>query len=510
MGGSGVPRRDIKVPPTGQTCVSVPTLLFVDMTTRHRRDAARMARSAPQIPTRQVGAVFGAGNDYMIRVLDGLNTRGRCAAAAAAVLREATTITAAVVAASPAAPPGAIRAAQSKLRTSDAHLVGTPGWAGRQTHQVAMTRHAAVVFAAQPSKRNRIGVSTSASCPPLILETLAGDQLFEVRTAASVSTAASAALLARLATDPDPDVAAIVAANPATHQTQLRFLSHHERASVRVLAAANPANPFWEDLVTDPDSEVRSKAATNPRCDPTQLTRLGSDPDPEVRAAAATHDRCPPEMLVRLCADFSSSVVIEAASRPDLGREAFETLAAGPATGCGILAGRNDCPSDLFDVLAAGPHAQAHQSAASNVACPPRVLRRLHKDWVDPYLLRSIASNPSTPPDLITTLAAHPDAKVRGGVAANPSCPHPTAQGLLSDQTDPDAVTEITAGFAANPFCAQNDLRRHAAHPNTKVRAAVAYNPNTSPDVLEEPGPVVVGAVAPLPQRWLPSLGRRW
>ena len=449
------------------------------MITRHRRDAARMARSAPQIPMRQVGAVFGAGNDYMTRVLDGLDTRGRCAAAAA--LRGTITITAPC----PATPPAATRAAENKPRTGDAQLVGTPGWAGRRTGQPAMTRHAAVMGATQPSKHDRIQVSTSASCPSMILESLARDQLFEVRAATSISTAASAALLAHLATDPDIDVAEIVAANPATHQTQLRFLSHHAHASVRASAAANPANPFWENMVTDPDPEVRAKAATNPRCDPTLLTRLSGDPYPEVRAAAAAHDRCPPEMVVRLCADLVSSVVIEAATRQDLSREAFETLAAGPAPGCGILAGRSDCPPDLFDVLAAGPEMQAHHRAASNAACPPRVLRRLHKDGLDPHLLRSIASNPSTPPDLITTLAAHPDAAIRGGVAANPSCPHPVAQGLLSDETDPDAVTEITAGFAANPLCSQDELRRHATHPNTNVRAAVAHNPTTPTDVLD-------------------------
>ena len=456
----------------------------VDMTVRYRRDAARMARSAPQIPIRLVGAVFGVGNDYMTRVLDDLNGRGRCAAAAAAVLREAATITAAVAATSSVSP-AVIRAVENKPRTGDVHLFGTSGWAGRRTRGVALTRHAAVMSATQPTKRHRIGVSTSASCPSLILETLAGDDLFEVRTATSVSTAASAALLARLAADPDLDVGAIVAANPATPQTQLRFLSHHEHGPVRGVAAANPANPLWEDLATDPEPEVRAKAATNPRCDATLLTRMSSDPYPEVRAAVAAHDLCPPEMVVRLCADLVSSVVIAAATRQDLSREAFETLATGPAAGCGILAGRSDCPPGLFDVLAIGPETQAHHRAASNTACPPRVLRRLHKDHLDPCLMYIIASNPSTPPDLITTLAAHVDAAVRGGVAANPSCPQSTAQGLLSGQTDVDTVTQIAAGFAANPLCSQHDLRRHAAHLEANVRVAVACNPSTPADVLD-------------------------
>ena len=474
---------------------------------------ARAARAVPQMPLSELDAMTGTRPESMRRVLNGLSGRGRCDTASAVALNAPLSDdTVAVLASSGVAHPAAVRAAEQEIRPTGATVRGVCGWASRGDATTPTTRSSAArVTASASSWAARVAASASswddqaqlaanAQCPrgmlwqlaggghathiavntavpATMLQILANDDEWSVRAAVAANATAPASLLNRLSHDDDHEVLSVVAAHPATPRDALLSLSSHSSESVRALAASNPANPQIVMLAKDPAREVRVRAASNPACDADLLRGLANDPQSVVRAAAAKHPNCPTDAIHALAADPDAAVVSAVASRPHLRTDLLKMLAAGPSPGCETVAARNDCTPELFDLLIDNPSA-VHRAAA-NPACPNAALRQIIEQRHDEHLTRVAAANPSTPEELIESLAGSVDPKTRAAAISNPSCPPDVLHAACDDTTE-----TALAAAASNPACTPQQLRRLATHSNAKVRAGAAGNHNTPTDEL--------------------------
>jgi hypothetical protein len=194
-----------------------------------------------------------------------------------------------------------------------------------------------------------------APLDPRVQLDLADSDRSDARTVVAANPAASAELLARLASDPDWHVRAAVGANPGADEATLRLLLTDDDDDVRQAVACRPAlpAPILATLIDDEDYSVRKQAAQHPDLAPEALVRLAgkerdsdvlgvlsrrrhldgpvfaalcSNPDADARQVAARHPDLPAELLLQLSRDSSYRVRQVVASRPDLPDEVLLRL----------------------------------------------------------------------------------------------------------------------------------------------------------------------------------------
>ena len=160
---------------------------------------------------------------------------------------------------------------------------------------------------------------------------------------AAANSRTAAAELGRLSRCADPDMGAVLAANPSLPRRTLRRVARggdaarvaaaaahslkpgtfkrlaadHE-ATVRAAVAANSAAPdrILETLSGDSDPFVRVAAVTNPAAPAAVFEQLAEHPDPAVRLFAATNVAAPAEVLHRLTDDDDLDVAAAASEHP--------------------------------------------------------------------------------------------------------------------------------------------------------------------------------------------------
>lgn len=88
-----------------------------------------------------------------------------------------------------------------------------------------------------------------------------------------------------------------------------------------------------------------------------------------------------------------------------------------------------------------------------------------------------LASNPSTPRDILERLVRRKDAGVRRGVAANPSSPPELLHRLANS-----SYQWIREAVAGNPSCPEEILWKLAMDPEPKVARSAVMNSKLSPE----------------------------
>ena len=161
---------------------------------------------------------------------------------------------------------------------------------------------------------------------------------------AAANSRTAAAELGRLSRCADPDMGAVLAANPSLPRRTLRRVARRGNAAARVAAAAahslnpgtfkrlaadheatvraavaaNSAAPdrILETLSDDSDPFVRVAAVTNPAAPAAVLEQRAEHPNPAVRLLAATNVAAPPEVLDGLADDDDPDVAAAASEHP--------------------------------------------------------------------------------------------------------------------------------------------------------------------------------------------------
>lgn len=114
----------------------------------------------------------------------------------------------------------------------------------------------------------------------------------------------------------------------------------------------------------------------------------------------------------------------------------------------------------------------------------PETLRQLSEEfwvWYDTEVLAVLAANPAAPSDVVTRLAAHPQAGVRAAVTRNPGVSPAILVKLMHDN-----LVVVRKAAAINPRTPEEGLRAileiHDGSPEVKL--AVVEHPNAPCDVL--------------------------
>lgn len=247
--------------------------------------------------------------------------------------------------------------------------------------------------------------------------------------------------------------------------------------------AADSATPAARlaELAEHEDCSVRFSVAWNPRASVATLTVLADDPDGEVRSAVANHAKCPLPVLERLAVDSDEGVRADVAANPR-------------------------CAPDTLAWLATDPESGVRGEAAANPRTPLQSLLNLTEDTVE--VLASLFRNRNFPDGLIEAyafsddpearlltascgrvdaavlhhLAYDPDARVRLAVAGNP---HTPVEALEQLTTNPIVLDGELHGFPDRDLFADPAPDDWIAFThNDAIQVAVAENPSTPIETL--------------------------
>ena len=192
-----------------------------------------------------------------------------------------------------------------------------------------------------------------------------------------------------------------LALNPATDPYLMEHLANDPSWFVRRATALNPQTPphvlagmltAYNDKACSDNWKLRVEVAQNPALPPNLLTVLARDGRLQVRAAVATRPNLPLAAAMRLAGDKARPVRFQVAanpqSRPEALRSAYEgAISADPPDHamCSAIASNPASDEQLLRDLAA----YAHDAAI------------VPTDWLWHDVRYGLASNPSTPHDLI-------------------------------------------------------------------------------------------------------------
>ena len=308
-----------------------------------------------------------------------------------------------------------------------------------------------------------------------LLEGLRKDTILEVRLTAIFNQSEPNLILTYLANDPNPNVRQIL-----SKKTEI------------------PLN-IISQLAEDSNDNVRKTVAENESTPTSILELLSVDSNAEVRSAVAKNKSSPPDVLRQLAKD-----------RAEVGGKIMSNITRVPI--CCYVAQNESTPPDTLDELSKDLNADVRESVAWNKSAPVDALRRLSKTGISetskeasnpnfierfyqnalnrsPSLLNSdisvlirsgVASNESTPPDILRQLSKDPDGKVRSYVAKNKSTPLDVLMQLAKD-SDEAVQSTLAESDLKSPELVQQLLKTQW---NTVI-ATIAENESTPVDVLK-------------------------
>lgn len=313
-----------------------------------------------------------------------------------------------------------------------------------------------------------------------------------------------------------PQIAPLVATNPAATAPLLRTLADGTDATIRAAVAAHPNAPL--DLLLRLAGEFPAAFCANP----VLPLLLLEQPDLPARMGADTLRRLlcyagVPQSILRWIVAHAAPSEAEAARLhiglagaagadwPARARAALWRVAPPGYSDLLLeLLGLGGVPAWLLEMLAALGDVEVRTAVARSPHTPRALLRPLRRAGAsgdlrgygvpaqpcDPQVLawlaaggvyarRVAARNPATPAPVLAQLAADVDRSVRQGVARNSAAPPALLARLATDRTAD--VRQLVARHAAAPHV----LERLARDPSRDVRFTVARNPRTPPAALE-------------------------
>ena len=223
--------------------------------------------------------------------------------------------------------------------------------------------------------------------------------------------------------------------------------------------------------------------------------------DPDVRRTLARNPATPVETLQRLLESGTTDIQYHVARNPSIPTWLLEEMTA-DAGALATIAGRADCPAEILERCAASSVLWQRRIAAANPSCPAAKLARLASDHWEVQL--ALAGNEMCPPEVLEQFSREKSRSLRARVAANPSTAPEVHQRLAAD---PHATVR-----AASLACPPAQLERLAIDGDKYVRSAAASNAGCTPSMLDalagDPDWPVSAAVASNPSTPAATLER--
>jgi hypothetical protein len=298
------------------------------------------------------------------------------------------------------------------------------------------------------------------------------DALREVRLAAAGNDATPAEAVAPFAAEPDLAMARVLARRrdlpPGTYD-QLVALGDHATSAYVAFNSATPddllrrlydaGDAGWRTNVlgnwrTPLDVLVRhSRAgggwvATDHHPDVDGLRVLAADPDPKVRFVAAASYSLPEDLLAALIDDPDLDVARRAVCRTGVPAELVRRSAARWGPAMFVALANPSTPPDVLHTIATHPDSppDAVEGVAWQETASPATLEACLRV---PSAAICLAGNPSTPPAILAGFVSHPDLRVRVELARNPALPARAVHDLLVAVAHPHTVFTDSFGSDA-------------------------------------------------------------
>ena len=197
------------------------------------------------------------------------------------------------------------------------------------------------------------------------------------------------------ASPPEFQLLSLLAIDEDDNHPTLAHMASEQDPTVRQLVAANPVCPLdiLLQLAQDEDARVRRVVAHRQSCPPDVLDRLARDPDNLVRRAVAGHPAYCPKDLLKTPRDTDPGVRWAGARNPN-------------------------CPPEVMYYLIQEGW-QMRANVVRNPNCPPEILAKLKKDRVQ-TVRRGVAEHRATPLDVLRTMMIQDKSRsVRQAAAEN-------------------------------------------------------------------------------------------
>ena len=363
-----------------------------------------------------------------------------------------------------------------------------------------------------PDLRPRMGVAKNPASTPEMRAHLADDPEMNVRLALAGNEHAEPAILAKLATDYHNVVRGAAAANPSTSPETLATLADDKEKSVRDAVLANPSTPeATRDKIVQAEAEITRQTglAQEKSTSPAELAELAKNGDWRVRYAVAQNSSTPPEALSALANDERSEVRLNVANNESTPGGALTSIADAKVEDASQLALKRaalknpNMPAETLeriynDSVQKGTDDHYSDAIASNPSTPPKLLSQLAAD--NGWVRKKVAGNEHTPPEVLAMLANDGNADVKEAVGGNKSTPPTTLKKMLTYDT-PDALRLTLVSNPSMPPEVLDAATLIDRKDIKEIKQAVASNPGASHDTLirlaaEDPDPNVRLAAA--------------
>jgi predicted DNA-binding WGR domain protein len=348
-----------------------------------------------------------------------------------------------------------------------------------------------------------IAVAENVSATTSVLAALGKDKYKYVRSAVAGNPSAAAFVLEALARDKEEVVRSAVAGNPSAAAFVLEALARDKEEVVRRAVAGNTsaAASVLQALARDIDEDVRAAVAKNTSTPVSVLEVLGSDKNSKVLAAAAQNQAAPIDLLIKLAAD--RVVAIEAISNPGTSLAALLPLVKSKSVGIRVgLAEQAHRNADLCRALWSDAHSDVRQSLLRNQQLAPELLDEMvmgaesEKDVVALLVHPQLSSEsvqlltdkllkmPATASLWYRDALAKADAKVVAAVESGSVLSYfgkDPNKAVLAKR----ALAPVMA-LCSGPFVEPSRIAKVAGSTDWLVRAAVARNPGTPPNLIKK------------------------
>jgi hypothetical protein len=247
-------------------------------------------------------------------------------------------------------------------------------------------------------------------------------------------------VLQMLATHPTLGNRRAVAQNPNTPTHLLHKLAVDSNTSVRSEVAKNLHTPLviLETLVDDESHFIRAALAKNPSVSEAILNRLFKDPEEDVRRSLIDHPRISAQMIDFFVDELNDSIRESIIQHPNISVQTLLKLAEQECSGVrrSLFARGNSLPSvvlekmtevtlaqlqaktdaqyrqddedTIINLIANHPNTPRHILAMFTTNQTVELHQRLGENWCSNFLYRSVASNISTPIDILEKLVSDP------------------------------------------------------------------------------------------------------
>ena len=317
-------------------------------------------------------------------------------------------------------------------------------------------------------------VAANPSTPDHLLVAMAKDKSNDVRSEVAANPKTPVQVLEALAKDAVEDVRRAVAANPNTSVHTLEALAKDEFSVDMVAANPNAPAQMLEILAND-GGWTRSKIAVNPNTPVQMLEALAKDSDRAVRSAVVYNPNTPVQILETLAKD--KKLLVALATQAHRSDKLFQQLrtSSSKEVQSALRSAQGLAPDALDSLL---EDAQ-EESEWADLLCNPSLSAKTAETIADRFLNTPATDSPWYLRELSQASAEIRTAAESGSVLSYPG--KDPNKAVLAKR----ALAPLMA-LCAGPFIEPARLVKVVGSTDWLVRAAVARNPGTPPNLIKK------------------------